>query len=85
VTVDETEDTDEIQGGFNFVRIMGVPRSPQTDRYIIKVPCTGNARRWQEADAYMLRNEVATMCFIIRMPEILGSSDTFPTVSAHRM
>jgi hypothetical protein len=85
VTVDEIEDTDEIQGGFNFVRIMGVPYGPQADRYVIKVPSTGTAARWQEADAYMLRSETKTMKYIrnktgVRIPEILGFSDTLSNV-----
>jgi hypothetical protein len=85
VTVDEIEDTDEIQGGFNFVRIMGVPHGPQADRYVIKVPSTGTAARWQEADAYMLRSETKTMEYIrnktgIRIPDTLSFSDTLSNV-----
>jgi hypothetical protein len=76
---------DEIEGGFNFVRITGVPHGPQADTYVIKVPSTGTAARWQEADACMLRNGVKTMQFSrtktgIRIPEILGFSDTLSNV-----
>jgi hypothetical protein len=85
VTVDEIENTDEIQGGFNFVRITEVSHGPEADHYVIKVSSTGTAARWQEADAYMLRNNCQTMEYIrkktgILIPEIFGFSDTLANV-----
>lgn len=83
--LDELITTDEIEGGFNYVRIIEVPDGPQADRYVIKVPCTGTASRWQEADAYMFRNEAQTMSYIYKhtavpIPEVLGFSDTLSNV-----
>jgi hypothetical protein len=60
-SAEDVTDENEIQGGFNFVRIMELAKGPCAARYVIKVPCTGTSQRWQEADAYMLRCEAQTM------------------------
>jgi hypothetical protein len=85
VTAEDVTDEAEIQGGFNFVRIMGLDAGPCADRYVIKIPCTGTPARWQEADAYMLRNEVRTMQHIwkntgVSIPEVIGFSDSLDNV-----
>jgi hypothetical protein len=61
VTVDNISCVRQIQGGFNYVRILQVEDGPLSDRYVIKIPCTGTVSRWQETDAYMLRNDAQTM------------------------
>jgi hypothetical protein len=71
----------QIQGGFNYVRILQVGDGPSSDRYVIKIPCTGTVSRWQESDAYMLRNDAQTMSYIakhtdILCPEVIGFSDS---------
>jgi hypothetical protein len=85
MTTESVKDKAEIQGGFNFVRIMGLEAGPCADRYVSKIPCTGTPARWQEADAYMLRNEARTMQHIgkntgVSIPEVLGFSDSLDNV-----
>jgi len=79
-TLADVQCVDEIQGGNNFVRILEVTHGPCADRYVIKVPSVGTPARWQDSDAYMLRNDARTMLYIrkhtdIPSPEVLGWSD----------
>ncbi|KAF2033129.1 hypothetical protein EK21DRAFT_86563 [Setomelanomma holmii] len=85
VAIDDIHCVDEIQGGNNFVRILEIDGGDENrlyvGRWIIKVPCTGTAQRWQATDAYMLRNDAQTMRYIygntsIPVPEILAFSDS---------
>jgi hypothetical protein len=85
LTADNIRSVHEIQGGFNFVRILQVGNGPSADRYVIKVPCTGTTSRWQDSDAYMLRNDAQTMSYISRhtgilCPEVVGFSDSLSNI-----
>jgi hypothetical protein len=85
VTVDKISCVREIQGGFNFVRVLQVGDVPSSDRYVIKVPSTGTTSRWQDSDAYMLRNDAQTMSYIskhtdILCPQVIGFSDNLSNI-----
>ncbi|KAF2820314.1 hypothetical protein CC86DRAFT_428985 [Ophiobolus disseminans] len=85
ITVDSIRCIEKIKGGFNFVRILEVSTGPYADRYIAKVPSVGTAARWQESDAYMLRNDARTMSFIFKhttipSPDVIGFSDSLSSV-----
>lgn len=76
---------DAIRGGYNFVRILDVDAGPYAGRYIVKVPSVGTAARWQESDAYMLRNDTRTIDYIakhttIPCPEIVCFDNTLTNV-----
>lgn len=80
LTLADIQCVDEIQGSNNFVRILEVTHGPCAYRYVIKVPSVGTAARWQDSDAYMLRNDARTMLYIrkhtdVPIPEVLGWSD----------
>jgi hypothetical protein len=84
-SVEDIRCIEDIKGGFNFVRILEINSGACAGRYIIKVPCTGTAIRWQESDAYMLRNDARTMAYItenttVPSPEVLGFSDSLSNV-----
>ncbi|EAT78369.2 hypothetical protein SNOG_14132 [Parastagonospora nodorum SN15] len=80
ITLADIQSVDKIQGGNNFVRILEITHGPSADLYVIKVPSVGTAARWQDSDAYMLRNDARTMLYIrkhtdVPSPEVLGWSD----------
>jgi hypothetical protein len=81
IVLEDIQSVKEAQGGFHFVRILKVPNGPQAGRYVVKVPCTGTAARWQDSDAYMLHNQARTMSYIfentaVLLPEVLGYDDS---------
>jgi hypothetical protein len=81
VTADIVRCVDEIQGGNNFERILEVTEGLSANRYVVKVPSVGTTSRWQDSDAYMLRNDARTMIYIkkhtdVPCPEVLGFSDS---------
>ena len=72
---------DEIEGGYNFVRIYTILSSEKAGTYVIKVPSVGTAARWQEQDAAMLRSEFGTIKLIRErtqcpVPEVIAYNDT---------
>ncbi|KAH7086458.1 hypothetical protein FB567DRAFT_406039, partial [Paraphoma chrysanthemicola] len=87
--LDDIQCVDKIQGGNSLVRILEIDvhddHSIYGGRWIIKVPCTGTAQRWQDSDAYMLRNDARTMDYIRKntsmpCPEVLAFSNTLNNV-----